>query len=307
MGEHLPKPPCSQDFPCDLVSPKLLPVRHGRQKRPLRSRAHSNPDTHNSGDIRSRGHCRRDPGAQCQLYGSKCSQEFYLYPAHPLKLLYCLPLSTTKFCINFLGLINYIKRGLSEAKCILVPLGPLLGPHLWNHHLSKEVTHIEKSWRQTKENWIFFIDLKVTLELNLLQCRFVKETKIAVSCASFVTHLLKSISLVTMLGRGYNPSSWAAHSLVRETYRKQEMLSGRSRMKGGPNLVLGGQNKISLKKEHLWRLRSSSQAKMKEGLYRKTTCTKALRWEGQRMTHSVLNSSRPEYDMGVVSRPKLKG
>lgn len=40
------------------------------------------------------------------------------------KLLYCSPLSTTKFYINFLDLINHINLDLFEAKCILISKGP---------------------------------------------------------------------------------------------------------------------------------------------------------------------------------------
>lgn len=125
-----------------------------------------------------------------QLCGGKCRRESYLHSAWPLKFLYCSPLSTTKFCINFLYLINHINLDLFEAKCILVSTGPAV---LLCWDLFPEATISSREWDiwkriKCKLEKIGFplYELKVTLELSLLKCRFVKEIKIVNTCTAFI-------------------------------------------------------------------------------------------------------------------------
>lgn len=145
--------------------------------------SHSSSATYNTGDIRvSRGYSYRRLVSSVQLCESKhnreCSVYILLTPPNNFTLHHSPPQSSA--LIFLVWSIIYqpwpFWSKMHSASCGSWS-APLPGPDLWSHHLSKEVRHIEKSWMQTRENWISFISTQSHLGVKPVEVQICERNK----------------------------------------------------------------------------------------------------------------------------------
>lgn len=193
-----------------------FPARNGGRKGNQAAELISTSDTHSNGTAGFPcGHCHSGAGVYAQLCGSRCSRRSPICILHTLQNVFTVhtvhPKILPLIFLIWSVISNWTSLKQNAFQCLQVLQSSFAGT-------SSPKPPPPQSWMQTREVWIFLLDLKDTLELRLLKCRFMKETKIVVTCVLFIYS--KTFNGWLCQVEGYTPSSWGAPSLLSEDNKK---------------------------------------------------------------------------------------